>query len=146
MPLVILLINSCDIERDATIDPELQPYFDRFVFEADLRGIHVDFDADPISGDIISFDEDNVAGSCTRRASDVDDLRVNTFIWNQANDMEREYIIFHELGHCYLDREHLEARHPNGTCLSIMASGTGSCRQDYNDETRSTYIDELFSR
>ncbi|MEL6124666.1 MAG: hypothetical protein AAFR14_13205, partial [Bacteroidota bacterium] len=57
----------------------------------------------------------------------------------------REYIIFHELGHCVLFRDHVDACFANNTWTSIMRSGHGSCFDNYTSRTRPYYIDELFS-
>jgi len=56
----------------------------------------------------------------------------------------KELIVFHELGHCFLQRGHREDALPNGACVSIMRSGIEDCLDNYTSETRSFYIDELF--
>lgn len=64
--------------------------------------------------------------------------------WNTTSDRGKEFVVFHELGHCFLLRNHLEDTFLGGTCTSIMRSGTGSCRDNYGRLTRETYLDELF--
>ena len=148
MFLVIVLIGwliSCDSDDDAiVVDEDLQEYFDRFALEAIERGIKVAYDSIPISARITVIDQNNIAGTCTRRDHDNNDIEVNRAFWERATDLEREFVVFHELGHCYLDREHTEVQHSDGTCSSIMASGTGTCRNNYTINTRDDYIDELF--
>jgi hypothetical protein len=56
----------------------------------------------------------------------------------------KEYIVFHELGHCVLNRPHTEDSFSNGVCSSIMRSGNGGCYDYYNRFTRQYYVDELF--
>jgi len=48
------------------------------------------------------------------------------------------------LGHCVLNREHLDDADNQGNCVSIMTSGTGSCHINYTIATRKNLLDELF--
>jgi len=66
--------------------------------------------------------------------------------WETASFAEKEYVVFHELGHCALNRRHLDTKNADGTCLSMMQSGNGSCKMNYNAQNRSKYLDELFSQ
>jgi hypothetical protein len=50
------------------------------------------------------------------------------------------------LGHCALNRRHTDATNKDGTCISMMQSGNGSCKMVYNAQNRSKYLDELFSQ
>ncbi len=64
--------------------------------------------------------------------------------WLNASAMDKEFIVFHELGHCYLQREHLDTKDERGICTSIMSSGTSNCVRLYTNQNRSDLIDELF--
>jgi len=59
--------------------------------------------------------------------------------------MSKEYLVFHELGHCILGRSHSNDILENGDCKSIMQSGTSNCKGNYNDENREMLLDELFN-
>jgi len=59
--------------------------------------------------------------------------------------MQKERLVFHELGHCVLNRSHLETVGTDGHCLSIMNSAQ-RCSDNYNAQTREKYLDELFLR
>ena len=141
---------SC--ERDIQIletnavDSELQSYVERFEAEAAARGISMDISALGISVELISIEEQNVAGVCYYSANHPGQIEIDLEIWNQIGGLGREFVIFHELGHCAINRDHTEAQFSNGICRSIMASGTGTCRDNYTSQTRTTYINELFSR
>ena len=127
------------------IDEALAPYFERFVEEGNSRGLDIDLADKRIEGYLVNVEEDNVAGQCVY-SSDPNAIRtVNIDInyWNNASELEKEFVIFHELGHCYLERSHLDAQ-SNRSCTSIMHSGTSGCRFNYNTFTRSTFLDELF--
>ena len=127
------------------VDERLWPYFERFEIEGQARGLEIDLVASGISGVIEDLDGEHIAGQCTtfggfRPGRVTMDLE----FWNASSDLFKEFIIFHELGHCYLDRDHREDAFSNGRCASIMRSGTLGCRDNYNLATRAAYIDELF--
>lgn len=126
------------------VDPLLWEYFERFEEEGRERGIEVDLRAQKITGMIQSLGEDDVAGQCTYSPTRPNHVVIDLGFWTNATNQAREFVVFHELGHCELLREHREASFTNGTCLSIMRSGLGSCRDNYNVRTRESYLDELF--
>lgn len=135
-----------EAERYANVDPDLWPYFESFERAAEAVGLTIDLADQRIIGSIEDIREDNVAGTCSyaHRRSDKEIVLDKDF-WDRASTAYREYIVFHELGHCVLGRDHLEACRNNGTWASIMRSGLGQCRDNYSSVTRSYYIDELFS-
>lgn len=154
--LFILIFTACNqteepvIEEQITstdeIDAALQPFFTRFEAEAAERGIDIDLAAEGITGVIEEISTEHVAGTCTYGSHLPGDVVIDLEFWNNSSDLIKEMVIFHELGHCFLRRDHAESAFANGTCTSIMRSGTGDCRDNYNSGTREDYIDELFSR
>jgi len=127
------------------VDERLWPYFERFEEAGIERGYDVDLVASRITGVIEDLDGEHVAGQCTTFGSfRPGRVTMDAEFWDRANDSFKEFIIFHELGHCFLDRGHREDAFSNGRCVSIMRSGTLDCRDNYNVATRSNYIDELF--
>ena len=126
------------------VDPELRPYFQRFEDEAAARGFIVDLTDAGITGAIEPIDEDHVAGQCAFPRNRPNEVTVDQAFWVRGSDLFREFIVFHELGHCYLFRPHLESQFQNGACVSIMRSGNGTCLDNYHNGTRAGYIDELF--
>lgn len=103
---MVLCLISCDMDqlKSVSVDAEIQPYFDRFMEEGALRGVQVDLNAVSISARFSQQFDVNVAGSCLRRSNTINLIEVNRHYWNEVSDLEREFVIFHELGHCYLDR------------------------------------------
>ncbi|MCG8329316.1 MAG: hypothetical protein MI974_16595 [Chitinophagales bacterium] len=126
------------------VDEALWPYFTRFEEEAALRGIDIDLVGEDITGVIEDLPEENVAGQCSYNSHNPNHVTIDEEFWANASDRYREYVIFHELGHCHLLRDHREAANPDGTCKSIMRSGLGDCSDNYHQLTRATYLDELF--
>ena len=126
------------------VDERLWTYFERFEQQAAERGVVVDLVAAGITGVIVEIDEENVAGTCNFNARTPNHVMVDEEFFNRVGDLFREFIIFHELGHCFLFRDHLETEDQFGRCTSIMRSGTGECRDNYRTSTRTLYLDELY--
>ena len=139
------LLSQQQAREYPNVDEALWPHFRAFEDAAAVRGITVDLAATTIHGTIEEIDEENIAGVCSYGGRQVHrDVTIDQSFWNRASNLYREFIVFHELGHCYLFRGHHEACLTNRTYASIMRSGTGDCRDNYNPQTRNAYIDELF--
>ena len=158
MMMLLVLISACKSDDSAPeivpqepevrefpgVDERLWTYFERFELQAAARGVSVDLVAAGITGVIVPIDEENVAGTCNFNARIPNHVMIDEDFFNRVGDTFREFIIFHELGHCFLFRDHLEEEDQLGRCVSIMRSGTGECRDNYRTSTRTLYIDELF--
>ena len=127
------------------IDSRLDVYFDSFRAEAAKRGIDIDFEEMEIDGYIQFIRERGVAGQCQTYVDGATRVQISPSYWNTATDLEKEFLIFHELGHCALKREHLDEANEDGTCKSMMNSGGQFCDVNYSESTRESYIEELFS-
>ena len=143
-------ITSCQKEVQETnirfnnVDPDLWPYYAAFENEAAKRGLSYDLNLLRVSGKIDEIDQANVAGSC-RFGSHIDNaVTIDESFWNRSSTTMKEFVVFHELGHCVLLRGHDESSDNQGRCLSIMRSGLNGCRDSYNVQNRSWFIDELF--
>ncbi|WP_421985546.1 hypothetical protein [Roseivirga sp.] len=126
------------------VDERLWPYFIRFEAQAESRGISIDLVAEGITGVIEPIDEENVAGVCNFNGRNPNHVMVDADFWLRAPDIFKEFIVFHELGHCSLLRDHREGADEDGRCISIMRSGLESCRDNYSVLTRTSYLDELY--
>ncbi len=147
-----LLFGGCSKENLFTgsnaisIDAAIQPYFDAFITEAAARHLDLAAATQSVNAEIRTLTSENgqkVIGMCTAKAGD-HTITVDKTYWSQATPLLREFLIFHELGHCVLQREHLDTKNTNGTCTSIMHSGSTNCRNIYSSATRKAYLDELF--
>jgi hypothetical protein len=127
------------------VDERLWPHFAEFESEAAVRGLNIDLIRLNIEGVIESIDEDNIAGMCQYGGNQPRLLTVDENFWNRSDYLYREFIVFHELGHCALSRDHSEIESTKGICQSIMRSGLTGCRDNYRTSTRDQYLDELFS-
>ena len=101
-----------------------------------------------IEGYIQNIPDAGVIGACKRNEQDMTNPQIflDSRHWRTATQLEKEYVFFHELGHCFLLLDHDDSTTDNGACVSIMASGTTSCRVEYNDITREALLDELFAK
>ena len=126
------------------VDPSLWVYFERFEAAARERQLEVDLAAAGIEGEIGPLEGEHVAGQCRYSRFAPGLVTVDEDFWANSSERLREFIIFHELGHCYLNRGHKETAYTNGTCVSIMRSGLEDCRDNYRTTTRELYLDELF--
>lgn len=151
--LLLIFLTACKHDADEQpieirdfpgVNEALWPYFIKFEDEARSRGIDVDLKAAGIKGEIEHITEEGIAGTCHFNFREPNNLTIDEEFWNFADDLFREFIIFHELGHCFLFRDHREDEFTNRTCMSIMRSGGGGCRDNYTLSTRMSYLDELF--
>lgn len=144
---MIYVWSSCqkdNIVTEAFVDLELQTLYDQFADEGKKRNIEVDFASTPIEGFISNDLGTSITGQCQHDADQPDRVLVNQSYWNNATALQREFVVFHELGHCYLNRTHLDDKDSKGVCKSMMHSGSSICRNEYSAETRAAYLDELF--
>ena len=151
---ILILLSACeedifsssidDQQTNQLVDYRLQSYFDAFEYEAAIRGYNIDLAALEITGVIEDIQENGVAGTC-QYGRHIAHVTVDRNYWNRSTVNNREMVVFHELGHCVLNRGHLEGEFNNGICQSIMNSGTSGCAVIYNANTKDYYLDELFS-
>lgn len=128
----------------ANVQEELWEYFERFEEEAAQRGENINLKELDLTAAIEELHPEDVAGVCNYNSRRPNHIGIDETFWNTTSDRWREMVVFHELGHCVLLRGHREGSFENGLCVSIMRSGTGSCRDAYRNNTREYYLDELF--
>ena len=126
------------------IPEPLWDYFERFEEAALERGFLFDLNNFNLTAEIVEITEEGVAGTCSYGSHTPKHIEIDATFWNQSSDLFKEFVVFHELGHCFLFRDHREDATANGICLSLMRSGVEGCRDNYNLTTRAAYLDELF--
>jgi hypothetical protein len=138
-----MALGGC--QKDAiVIDNELIGYLDRFMVEANVRGYKIDMDRMNLEINFTSTLVENVSGQCTHNTTKPNQVEISSSKWTNLNELQKEYLMFHELGHCILKRSHLDTKDELGRCKSIMESGVGRCHQHYTATNRSSMLDELF--
>jgi len=146
--LLVTVTMGCsdteDYELEESVTSEMLIYFYRFSEEAEKRGFVVDWSEENISTVLTELDEGTV-GQCLTYEEGRNQVNIDLAYWNKSDPQEREFLLFHELGHCVLKRSHLNLSNGDGTCTSIMNSGESACQKNYTTSTREAYLDELFS-
>lgn len=149
--LIVLFFSACEEGQENFtvvenfIDDDLQQYFDSFKEEAAKFDIAIDYEEMRIDGYLREIRERGVAGQCQTFEGGLNAVIISPSYWETINSTQREFLIYHELGHCALDREHLDESSSNGACKSIMTSGSNVCRLNYNSRTKEDYLEELFT-
>jgi len=153
--IITFLILSCtedsfnipeeDLQQYHDVDQRLWSFFETFENEALTRGLSYDLNALGVTGSIESISEDGVAGVC-HFGSHIHDVTIDLNFWNNSSNRLKEFVVFHELGHCVLSRGHNEEQFNSGICKSIMRSGLGDCNDAYPSQNRNYYLNELFNK
>lgn len=119
---------------------EFDTFLERFSNHSESYGKRVD--ASHIF--FITFKEDRkkYIGVC-HYASIVPVIEINRSYWKTASMWDRESLVFHELGHCLLQRKHRNDLLSDGCPVSIMHEyfELGECLPKHHRE----YIRELFT-
>lgn len=144
---IYLLLQACGSGLSTTIPLQIKPYVAEFVHQASQRGIIVDTtgliivyvdklkdkEGNPVNGKFIRWSfpllEDRIELDTTQN-------------W-WGHPYAREKVIFHELGHCLLTREHTFDTLPGGLPRSIMGI-TKNFTYEFMTSFRKYYLDELF--
>ncbi len=150
---------GCKAETDfmpvVNIPAEFQPCVDSFVVAASERGQNI-----TINNLIIQYDSSLSNAYCANsnvissknNVQKIIYINANIKCWQNSGQLET--LIFHEMGHCILGREHDISLLPNGDAKSIMypddISLYAPCAYPINDSCnqlykRSYYLDELFN-
>lgn len=144
----ILFLLNCKKDKIYSVPPEIQPYINSFIAEANSRGINLVID------DLVVIYEENLnvngvdaAGVCSFNKKEPHTIKLDTTSGNWQNSLSsREQLIFHELGHCVLNRSHTDIKFASDNYKSIMKpSGEqlyGPWAANYK---RTYYLDELFN-
>lgn len=144
---IIMILSSCFGGNDIKIDSELQEYVDRFIAEGEARGQYYEDRIGEINISLAEIFTNGVLGQCVSIEEGTDAIQIDKSYWQETStsDLEKEFVMFHELGHCVLLRGHLNNADGSGICSSIMYDGNSTaCMLEYFEENREELIDELF--
>lgn len=87
-----------DMDFKLNTDPAILEYFDRFETEALKFGLEIQLERKDIYGVFTDLDEDKIE-NCRYRNDEPRIGTVDLENWKYLSDLERDYIIFHELRH-----------------------------------------------
>lgn len=145
-----MIFFSCKDPNQFSVDSTFLPYLNRFDSLAAIRG---KFFNERTNGLIIEFANltDNNAG-LTHYEKPIR-IQIDRTYWNEISnypgaDVMKEDLIFHELGHGLLNRNHLNDVLENDDWKSLMCGGTQVNNRPWNINYRGIrreyYINELF--
>ena len=84
-----------------------------------------------------------IGGMCSRGSDGRHTIYINRSLWGRISDNYRRMIIFHELGHCRLNRGHSNKLDDNGAQKSLMHEHL-FISESYFAKREEQYIEELF--
>ena len=99
------------------VDPVFEPYVQEFIAEGAKRGKTIDFSD---SGLIVEFSDVQLAGANGRCYLGQHHVEIDKSRWFSFSEDVRGFLLFHELGHCELDRLHRNDKFGNEAWKSIM--------------------------
>lgn len=149
--ILILLVSACSDIHEYRVEEEFTKYVQRFEMEAAKRG--KDFDLQN-TGLIVEFADlkDEQAGLCHYEKPiriEIDRAYWKAISATAGADLMKENLLFHELGHGMLGRDHLNTTLENGDWKSIMCGGEKVNDRPWNINyrgiRRNYYVDELFN-
>lgn len=141
--VIIILFCGCSDDKVQVIPIELQSYVDMFFEEGKLRGLNASLDEVDLTiqfGSLSGVRD----GQCSFRNNTI---TIDREKWDLMPEESRVWLIFHELGHCILGRQHRNETMENGECISIMKGVEDNFNCSFNYYSQkwwSYYLDELF--
>ncbi len=147
----MLIFANCGKDKNKLVDSELEVYVDRFFAEAEKR--HIDISDDNLEVVFRDLADEGVCGLGHFKylGTDLRKVEINPdfFCWGFHDDLARENLVFHELGHAILRRTHINTILPTGLPAQMMCDGNQCDVFSYYDKytlgRRPYYVDKLLS-
>lgn len=138
--LLSLLAVSCggDNKKYWIESPELEFYVKRFE-QLSLSFLPTKIDNLVVKFDNLTF---GTAGLCIIRPKKAPEIFIDHAYWQTLSDAGRENLMFHELGHCILYRDHITEKDSKGNPVSLMYP---RIIPNLYEKNMGSYIEELFS-
>lgn len=119
--IILFLLSECSHIQRYEVPSSVQPHINKFQEEGKKQ--HLDI---RITNLIVQFEslERPTIGECYDEnwSNGSPKLVLDPDYWKTAFPLERETLIFHELGHCYLGRDHDDTILSTGIHKSLMSS------------------------
>lgn len=137
---LVLAVFGCSKNR--TLDPELEGYVSEFEQASQRVGKRIS--AKDISVKFVSTtSRADAVAQCLNGGMGPAEIEISQSLWEQLSETRRKLTIFHELGHCKLNRSHRSDHRSDGTPASIMFIYNVPEQVFLEDENY--YLDELFN-
>lgn len=133
--LALTLLSACGQKDDVLRLGQFKAIVKQFEYEGKLRHRNV-----AVTDLIVEFDsiEGSVIGRCYLTVGMTPKIVIDREYWDRETETLRELLMFHELGHCVLLKDHVS------TNYEVMSPYILS--EDYYVDNRDSLLDTLFRR
>jgi hypothetical protein len=148
---VLFFVTNCkkqDDPKPVSIDPTFQKYVDTFLNEATKRGKNIDLTK---VGMTLQFGDTKQNGKTYGGIAfyETQSININKEYWDYSSEDYKELIVYHEMGHLLLQRDHFSKLWTNGEAQSIMYSIEDNFSSAlgypiFQGFRKKVYFDELF--
>lgn len=140
LSLFILVVSGCGREYNVS---GFESYVSSFEESAHARGVDL-----AIADLVIEFGTPaapTADATCYQGGNTVPRIVIDQKKWDAMPEAKRTALLFHEMGHCVLDRPHLDGAKSGSSCpVSVMNSYTLSATCYSSNEDY--YLSELFGK
>ena len=98
LTLIFVILTGCGLPHSYSSDPDFDLYKQKFEQETGVR-VTVPIVYDSLGKETV--------GLCETFADGYRLIRIDTDFWQTMGNGGKEEVIYHELGHCQLDRDHV---------------------------------------
>lgn len=146
--ILLLCSTSCGLgeHREFRVEEALQEYYGYFINEAHTRELLPDVNDLIIefSGNLGEGANNGVTlGQCITSDNSTPTVKIDKTLFYNLGSCQKWMLIFHELGHCLLNRHHKDDYDSDGKRISLMSTFLIS-ELDCNAK-HASYINELFA-
>ncbi len=142
--IIVLVVGCAEDTPEINVDPVFQEFVDEFITEAARYGQEIDFSDTGLSIQFRDEVDQDATGVCLGDHR----IEIETTFWERLTDFDKQGLIFHELGHCELDRPHRNDKLVNGEWASRMRGDPipEACNAviNYAGTRLEYYISEIF--
>lgn len=145
--LFTFLLSGCAKEKVNNIPDEFVDLVLEFIDEGERRGVSLNYEDLGLTISLEeNLDDPPLLGYCKSRKNSKT-VVISREFWESRNISfeSKKSLLFHELGHCLLGREHRSDTIIANICSSIMKPGTADCVEILGSRIWwDYYLDELF--
>jgi len=141
-----LTLTTCYRKDFFHAPDEFIPYVEKFITAGNKRGILIQPGKEGLIIEFGVLENHQLGKSKPNHSPQI--ITINQAIWPDLDTFQRKALIFHELGHCLLQRKHRNQLLPNGECASLLAgkeNGFQCLPNLYSGLWWNYYVDELFN-
>jgi hypothetical protein len=138
------LLSACGHTYQYSVPADIEPLVQKFRDESAARSFSLNTSdlVIEVVDTLDSSEGETSSAICLSQFNTTPKIELLDIIWNKASPTFKEVVLFHELGHCLLNRAHVNGFDNEGNPLSIMWPWT--VNPDTYTAHEQSYLDELF--